>query len=191
MHIFLKFHLQCITSEGVPPSWHSMRPWPHLQFNFFRQWPISEGVFRSKTRHPTAHTFWCWHRHQSSLLPLLLCQPRSSFVSTWLPRGCVDTSSHQLSASCNIASSFVRAVDVHGQTPARADYSRVGTHRPPFVRCHYCRTPTTTQLYQFHIVCVIVCATKETIFLLSKTLVSSGSATNSHRNLTDFFIIVL
>ena len=100
----------------------------------------------------------------------------------------VDTSSHQLSASCNIASSFVRVA--HGQTPARAAYSRVATHRPPFVRRHYCRTPTTTQsLYQFHLVCVIVCAAKETIFLLSKTLVSSGSATNSHRNLTDFFII--
>ena len=106
----------------------------------------------------------------------------------WQYSSVVDTSSHQLSASCNIASSFARAA--HGQTPARAAYSRVATHRPPFVRRHYCRTPTTTQsLYQFHLVCVIVCAAKETIFLLSKTPVSSGSATNSHRNLTDFFII--
>ena len=39
---------QCITSEGVPPSWHSMCSWPHLQFKFFRQWPISEGVFSLK-----------------------------------------------------------------------------------------------------------------------------------------------
>ena len=75
LHIFLKFHLQCITSEGVPPSWHSMRPWPHLQFNFFRQWPISEGVFRSKTRHPTDHPFCCWLRLQSGFYALSFSFP--------------------------------------------------------------------------------------------------------------------
>ena len=195
---------QCITSEGVPPSWHSMCSWPHLQFKFFRQWPISEGVFRSKTRQPTVHPFCCWLRLQSGFYALSFSFPWPNKYSVFFHFYSVNLAHlpfrlgyqegvlihHRINFPRLAISHHLLFEAAHGQTPARAAYSRVATHRPPFVRRHYCRTPTTTQsVYQFHLVCVIVWAAKETIFLLSKTPVSSGSATNSHRNLTDLFII--
>ena len=71
--------------------------------------------------------------HQSFSISILSTSLSFNFsASTWLPRGCVDTSLHQLSASCNsiIFSSSRRP---HGQTPARTHYSRVATRRPSLI----------------------------------------------------------
>ena len=123
-------------------SRHSVRLWSHLPFDLFQRWRISEGVFCSKTRHSTLSSFWvlCYTIQLSltskilSFFPLSIsiCQPRSSSVSTWLPRGCVDTSSHQLSVLCKFASRFC-----FSRWLARTDTAR--SDQPPFVRYYYCR----------------------------------------------------
>ena len=69
-------HVACFRGCAFP-SRHSMRLWPHLPFDLFQRWRISEGVFSSKTRHPTANSFITAARQSANLFVLRL-QPRTS-----------------------------------------------------------------------------------------------------------------
>ena len=71
--------------------------------------------------------------HQSSFISILSTSLIFCFsASTWLPRGCVDTSLHQLPVSCNNASSLVNAPTARTDI-SRTDCSQVATHRPSFI----------------------------------------------------------
>ena len=75
--------------------------------------------------------------HQSSSISILSTSLIICFsASTWLPRGCVDTSLHQLPASCNNASSLVRAFDC---TDGRTAQESQRVTRRSSARRHYCR----------------------------------------------------
>ena len=118
-------------------------------------------------RHHSA--FPCPKNLQSSFIFILFCRPRSYSVSTWSPRGCVDASSRLINCSHHLYL-FVRAVDLHGQTPARTDNTcmdglKICNPSSPVRRpaAYYCRIATTIhQLLQLTCMCVclIVCVTK-------------------------------
>ncbi len=166
LFIFLKSHLFCVLFQRVCPSLHSMRPLLPLQFTsnsglfqrvFFAQ---KHDIQQHHNLHVppnqasavgivinlgfTLHSaFPKSINHQSFSISILSTSLIFCFsASTWLPRGCVDTSLHQLSASCNNASSLVRAADctdrhLHGRITQESQ--RVA-RRSPSARRHYCRT---------------------------------------------------